>query len=187
MVKLSDKLFIYAGIFVLAMPYLFHKIAIQPTGSLAKGIYIKSGIESGEKLGSGDIVWASFKRERLLKRPDTYPLPENLPWHSFIKVVAAVPGDTINISDNGVFINAKFHGPVYKRDSQGRPITRVMTGKYQLRNGWYFVTTPHPKSYDSRYYGPVHISQMQSATPLFLLSSNNLEKYKEEQKNGSGE
>jgi type IV secretory pathway protease TraF len=166
-----DKILISFAVLVLCLPFMASDlVAIQPTGSLARGIYIKSEINS--LLKPGDIVSVSFKSEDITKRPDVYPLPDNLPWNSFIKVIAGVPGDQIDITEDKLFINGLYTGPIHSQDSKGRPLSRVMTGRYHLQKDWYFVTTPHNKSYDSRYLGPIHLSQLKIAKPLWLLPTD---------------
>ncbi len=171
MQKRFDIILVSVAVLVFSLPFVASDlVAIQPTGSLARGIYIKSGING--QLKPGDIVSVSFSSENIAERPNVYPPPSDLPWYSFIKVIAGVPGDQINITEDKLFINGLYAGPVHCQDSKGRPLSRVMTERYHLQKDWYFVTTPHPRSYDSRYYGPVHFSQLKIATPLWLLPTD---------------
>jgi conjugative transfer signal peptidase TraF len=166
-----DKILISFAVLVFCLPFVASDlIAIQPTGSLARGIYIQSDIDT--QLKPGDIVSVSFRNENIAERPNVYPLPTDLRWHSFIKVIAGVPGDQIDITEDKLFINGLYAGPIHSKDSKGRPLSRAMTGRYRLQTDWYFVTTPHPRSYDSRYYGPVKISQLKIAKPLWLLPTD---------------
>lgn len=166
--KRVDICLFIIGVMVLALPIMLKgRIAIQPTGSYARGVYIKSEIV--RELRYGDIVSVSFRDEDLAGRPDTYPLPQHLPWHSFIKIVYGMPGDLVAVSDDGFFINGQFAGPVFLKDSKGRPLSRVMDGAYMLQKGWYAVSSPHPRSYGSHYFGPVHHSQLKIAKPLWIL------------------
>lgn len=168
MIKKIDRWVIAIAMFILALSIIFgDSFAIQPTGSLTKGIYLKSDIQ--RPLKTGDIVSVSFKNEDISKRPDTYPLPKSMPWHNFIKIIAGVPGDIINVTVDGVFINGKYWGPVYNITSKGEPLKRAIDGEYRLEKDWFLTLTPKSRSYDSRYYGPVHKSQLMVAKPLFLL------------------
>jgi len=166
-----DKILVSFAVLVVCLPFIASDlIAIQVTGSLARGIYIQSDIDT--QLKPGDIVSVSFRSENIAERPNVYPLPDNLPWCSFIKVIGGVPGDQIDITKDKLFINGLYAGPIHSKDSKGRPLSRAMTGRYHLQKDWYVVTTPHHRSYDSRYYGPVHISQLKIATPLWLLPTD---------------
>jgi conjugative transfer signal peptidase TraF len=167
----TDKILISFAVLVFCLPFVASDlVAIQVTGSLARGIYIESEING--RLKPGDIVSVSFSSESIAERPNVYPPPTDLRWRSFIKVIAGVPGDRIDITEDKLFINGVYAGPIHSQDSKGRPLSRAMTGRYHLQKDWYFVTTPHPRSYDSRYYGPVHISQLKIATPLWLLPTD---------------
>jgi conjugative transfer signal peptidase TraF len=167
----TDKILISFAVLVFCLPFVASDlVAIQVTGSLARGIYIESEING--RLKPGDIVSVSFRNENIAERPNVYPPPTDLRWHSFIKVIAGIPGDRIDITEDKLFINGVYAGPIHSQDSKGRPLSRAMTGRYFLQKDWYFVTTPHNKSYDSRYLGPVHLSQLKIATPLWLLPTD---------------
>ncbi len=169
--KRFDVCFIIIAIIVVALSILADNwILIQPTRSYARGIYIQSNVI--HKFKRGDIVSISFKDKELCERPDTYPLPNHLPWHTFIKVIYGVPGDLIYVSDQRFIINGKNIGPVFEKDSKGRPLARVINGEYRLQDGWFFVSTPNPRSFGSHYFGPVHISQLKLAAPLLVLPSD---------------
>lgn len=63
-------------------------------------------------------------------------------------------------------------GQALPRDGKGRPLPSwVPPGKqYTLRTGELWVYSPHPKSLDSRYHGPVERSRIYGrATPIFLF------------------
>jgi len=171
MLNRSNRIVIGSAIVVLFSPFLLPNIMIQPTGSLARGLYLKS--ELTKKPAAGNIVSVSFKDKDVSGRSKTYPLPKNMPWKSFLKVIAGIPGDIINVSDDGIFINGKYWGPVHKVTSKGRSLLKVIDGEYRLKKDWFLTLTPHHMSYDSRYYGPVHISQLKLATALFLLPWDN--------------
>ena len=165
MLKNSDKILLGLAVVVIVLPVFFSNIIIQPTKSLPPGLYLKSKLKG--KLQVGDIVYVNFKN--IPQRPNTYPILKNMPKINFVKVIAGTFGSVINVSNDGIFINGTYWGPVFKKDSKKRPLSRTIDGEYKLTKGWFLTLTPHPKSYDSRYYGPVHISQLQMATPLILL------------------
>ncbi len=171
MLNRSNRILIGSAIVVLILPFLLPNIMIQPTGSLARGLYLKSKLT--KKPEAGNIVSISFKNKDISVRPKAYPLPKNMPWKSFIKVVAGIPGDIIKVSDDGIFINGKYWGPVHKVTSKGKDLKRIIDGEYRLKKDWFLTLTSHPMSYDSRYYGPVHITQLKLATALFLLPWDN--------------
>lgn len=99
------------------------------------------------------------------QRPDKgqlaafYPPPN--PYYPremwFTKIIVGVPGDVISHRGRLVLINGKPVGVARVTDSERR--RRLSMVKAQvIPEGFYFVWTPHPRSYDSRYadIGLVH-------------------------------
>ncbi|MCS3751502.1 conjugative transfer signal peptidase TraF [Salinibacter ruber] len=76
------------------------------------------------------------------------------------KVIAALPGDTVDVTDSGSFVNgALLPGSVpLLRDSKGRAMPRLR-GRFILPAETAWLYSGHsPRSFDSRYYGPVPLS-----------------------------
>ena len=74
-----------------------------------------------------------------------------------IKYVAAIPGDTVEVSArevdvNGTSLPISFRSKV---DSQGKPLAHVPDGTYVIPPGEIWLAGRTRKSCDSRYYGPV--------------------------------
>ena len=74
------------------------------------------------------------------------------------KSVAAVQGDFISLGQGEIRVNGVrigTHSPP-DLDSRGRPLSRVPDGTYEVGRGevW-LVSTHHPLSWDSRFFGPV--------------------------------
>ena len=87
-----------------------------------------------------------------------------------LKPVAAVAGDRFRITDEGLSINKRYVGPVYSYDTQGLPLP-VLRTSYILKEGQVFLASPYPRSFDSRYFGPVDKKDIiAEVTPLFTFS-----------------
>jgi len=75
-----------------------------------------------------------------------------------LKQVEALPGDTVLLTDEAVYINglALPTSRTQATDSQGRTLPSFPRGSYRVLPGlyWLFATT-NPNSFDSRYFGPV--------------------------------
>jgi conjugative transfer signal peptidase TraF len=71
-----------------------------------------------------------------------------------LKILAALPGDRVEITASGILVNGfrLRNSGAHAADSHGRPLTPVPVGRYRLR-GCYWLAAPHPDSWDSRYYG----------------------------------
>jgi conjugative transfer signal peptidase TraF len=89
------------------------------------------------------------------------------------KIVAAMAGDTVDVSDSGVTINGRLVPASAPRpvDHQGRPLARVAPGPSVVPAGRVFLlATHHPLSFDSRYYGAVPYSDLSAVLCRVSLS-----------------
>jgi conjugative transfer signal peptidase TraF len=86
------------------------------------------------------------------------------------KLLLALPGDQVEIGPDFVAINGQrfAHSATLQRDSSGRTLPRMSAGPYRVPAGslWLFGFND-PRSFDSRYYGPLPLSAIRSvAVPL---------------------
>ena len=86
------------------------------------------------------------------------------------KLLLALPGDDVEIKLDFIAINGhRFaHSATAPHDSEGRNLPRVPVGNFRVPPGsvWFFGFND-PRSFDSRYYGAVPLSSIQStAIPL---------------------
>jgi conjugative transfer signal peptidase TraF len=88
----------------------------------------------------------------------------------FIKVIAAVGGDILDVSQRGVSIDGKlWPGSARRRfDSHGMPITQWMHyGRLRLPSNTVLVLGTNPDSFDGRVWGPMKVSGIRARlTPL---------------------
>lgn len=78
-----------------------------------------------------------------------------------VKVLAAVPGDTVVLRRSGIRINGSSWPMSAPRliDSQGQRVDfRLIPGVYVVRAASAFLLGLHPRSWDSRYFGPLPMS-----------------------------
>jgi len=87
------------------------------------------------------------------------------PRATLLKRVVALPGDTVCIGDS-VVVNGRGIGAVAQRDSAGRALPPHTFCGPLLPNSA-FVATPAPLSFDSRYFGPVPLSTLTVAVPMW--------------------
>jgi conjugative transfer signal peptidase TraF len=85
---------------------------------------------------------------------------------SLLKIVVGLPGDDVRVDAAGVSINGRSFGPVPAADRRGRPLAPFVLSRHLLA-GEAFVATPTPGSFDSRYFGPISLSSMVVARPLW--------------------
>jgi conjugal transfer pilin signal peptidase TrbI len=72
--------------------------------------------------------------------------PIGMVW---VKIVVGLPGDKIEWHGDEVRVAGKSIGKAQPSNHQGEPLARTPAGIIPV--GHYFVATPHPDSYDSRY------------------------------------
>ena len=74
------------------------------------------------------------------------------------KVVLAAGGDEVVFDGAGIAVNGRAVAAsrAVPYDTAGRPMPHVPFGRYRLAPGEVWLFSPcHPRSYDSRYFGPV--------------------------------
>jgi conjugative transfer signal peptidase TraF len=82
------------------------------------------------------------------------------PHTPLLKPVAALPGETVCVHDDGVIIQGVFVAPVASVDGLGRPLPR-WRGCVRLGVGEVFpLSTWTPRSLDGRYVGPVRVGRL---------------------------
>ena len=142
------------------------RINLSPSAPL--GIYRLDGRPPDR----GDRVLACFpladvgRAGRYLDRP---PFRAG-PCHGFaplLKTIAGLPGDLVTVSGEAVLVNGQ---PLpgsrpLPRDSAGRPMS-VLWRSGRLEDGQYWLASPLPRSYDSRYFGPVERRAILGVAPL---------------------
>lgn len=97
---------------------------------------------------------AALAKERGYGKPG--PCPGGIA--PLLKRIAAMPGDTVVVSNAGLAVNGE---PIPRtarreRDSHGRPIPRIAEGDYAVSEGELWLVANHrARSWDSRYFGPL--------------------------------
>ncbi len=73
-----------------------------------------------------------------------------------IKLVGAENGDLVRVTTKGILVNGRpLQGPPPSVDSLGRPLRSIPARDYQLAAGELWLYSPYPKSWDSRFFGPI--------------------------------
>lgn len=136
------------------------------TDSLPHGFY---AIRPASTIKRGDIacfpIPPTIKQlvvHRRWLRPDGF----------FLKPVVALPGDHVRLnSDSFTFNHAEEpSGYVMKLDSKGRPMPTTYYRGHLSANTYFVAITDKRDSLDSRYFGPIHKSEIIGvATPLWIF------------------
>jgi conjugative transfer signal peptidase TraF len=75
-----------------------------------------------------------------------------------MKPVVAIAGDTVEYSEFGIAVNGNLlrNSAPRSRDSKGRPLVHFPFGTYRVAADMVWVVSSyHPLSFDSRYFGPI--------------------------------
>jgi conjugative transfer signal peptidase TraF len=157
------------GLAVITMLEVF--AAAKPTLLLNRspseppGLYVRAGRD----LGVGSIIafrtpsaafpYANLSMAYLHHRP-------------LLKAVAAGPGDRVCTTDGELIINGRAMAPIAKRDRQGRALPRWQGCRRMTQDELFVFSDRVPNSFDSRYYGPVHrtdvLGSYRWVAPLFM-------------------
>jgi len=90
-----------------------------------------------------------------------------------LKPVVAGAGDVVDVSDHGISVNGRFlpNTVPLSKDSKGRELQPWHFGHYAVASGTVWVASSyHPRSLDSRYFGPVPTSAIRHRLkPLLTL------------------
>jgi conjugative transfer signal peptidase TraF len=99
-------------------------------------------------------------------------------YEPMLKIVRAIPGDLVEVSAEGVAVNGDLiaNSAPLARDRADRALNAMPKGTYAVADGevW-LLSTYNPKSFDSRYFGPVASAQIEGeAAPLWIESQSSV-------------
>lgn len=91
---------------------------------------------------------------------------------ALLKPIVARQGDTVIVSEQGLWVNDQqiLTHAIRTQDSQGRPLQPVAPGVYPVEpNQLWVISTYSPHSFDSRFFGPIHIDHIHhTMRPLWV-------------------
>lgn len=119
------------GLAKIALPHL----AFNATPSLPGLVY---WVVQSDRIARGDVV--------AFRPPANRFYPDGM---GFLKVVVGLPGDSVAWRGREVLVNGRPIGLAKERASTGEALELGPAGR--LPNDRYFLWTPHPDSFDSRY------------------------------------
>jgi conjugative transfer signal peptidase TraF len=156
---------------LLALAVSFVRVNLTP--SLPRGLYCRLPVRH---VTEGLLVVLCLPPEisalyRVHARSVTGSCPDRLP--PFFKVVAATGGDIVTFGPEGLTSGGALlpSSAPRLRDSAGLPLPHAAFGTYRLRPGSVWLYAPEPRSFDSRYFGPLPAKDLlYRLTPLWLLA-----------------
>jgi conjugative transfer signal peptidase TraF len=88
-----------------------------------------------------------------------------------LKPVVAKPGDVVELSARGISVNGALlsNTAPLSKDTKGRPLEPWRFGRYLVAFGTVWVASSyHPRSFDSRYFGPISTVAIRERLKGFL-------------------
>lgn len=173
------RILIIYGVIVTSMAIVYsfmmaNGYRINQSDSMPPGLYQVSPVS--RPIQKGDNVWFcppdtpdfQYGRDVLGIIPPG-ACPGN--FLHMMKPVVAVEGDRVDVKPNGVYVNGKLvvNSQPLTRDNLGHPL-KPRLGNFHLSLGQIWVVSHfNPRSYDSRYFGPVSEKQVEGvARPVWV-------------------
>ena len=146
-------------------------LRLNDSPSMPTGLYVRASSESSSTL----VVFCPAEPFAKLSVERGYRSRGNCPdgAEPLAKPIVARPGDTVELSALGITVNGRLlanTAPLVK-DSAGRPLSHWPFGRYVVVPGTvWVVSTYSPRSFDSRYFGPVEANQVREhVRPLLTV------------------
>ena len=113
-------------------------------------------------------VFLEARRRGYLKRGNCSGALEPI-----LKVLAGLPGDEVLQTAEALFINGRAlpHSKALKTDAQGRPLPALASRRFVIRAGEGMVVGDHPRSLDSRYFGPLPLAAIEGEARPILTAN----------------
>jgi len=149
------------GALALALAAEWAGLRLNDSPSMPIGFYVRASSESRSSL----VVFCPAEPFARLSVERGYRSRGNCPdgAEPLAKPIAARPGDTLELSVLGITVNGRLlanTAPLVK-DWAGRPLSPWPFGRYVVMPGTVWVASSYsPRSFDSRYFGPVEASQV---------------------------
>ncbi len=128
-------------------------LVYNATPSLPEGFYQLDRLDHSVEARDldGKLVWLELPPALQKEIESRHYIPRGA---RLAKRVVGLPGDRWCVRDGRWSIEGQDMGPVFESDTRGRPLGHP-TGCHLLSNDEFLVATELPRSFDSRYFGPV--------------------------------
>jgi len=159
------------GALFLALAAVWAGVRLNDSPSMPTGLYVRTSSESRSSL----VVFCPAEPFARLSVERGYRSRGNCPdgAEPLAKPIAARPGDNLELSAAGMAVNGRVLPntvPLVK-DTAGRPLSHWPFGKYVVAPDTVWVASSYsPRSFDSRYFGPVEASQVREHVRPLLTS-----------------
>jgi conjugative transfer signal peptidase TraF len=90
-----------------------------------------------------------------------------------LKVLAGLPGDEVLLTGDALFINGRAvpHSKALEADDEGRPLPALASRRFVIGAGEGMFLGAHPRSFDSRYFGPLPLAAIEGEARPILTAN----------------
>lgn len=156
------------GLAALCAPALVQpsaRIVYNPSASLARGWYRIAPLASSGSLHAGSIVLVRLPASVAAFAAQRGYLPAGVP---ILKRVGAVASQPVCVRGRIVHVDGAAVATVLAHDGAHRPLQPWAPCRALAEGELFLLSDTHPASFDSRYFGPVHVSAVLGiARPLW--------------------
>lgn len=157
------------GLAALLMPLaILNRVQIvyNPSDSVPRGWY---RIGPADSLQVGSIVLARLPAPAAVQAAQRDYLPAGIP---LLKRIGAMSPQRVCMDGVSVRIDDVVVAAVMRVDGHGRPLSAWQQCRRLVHSELFLLSSTNPASYDSRYFGPVRVSEViGSAQPLWTWSA----------------
>ncbi|MET3514984.1 conjugative transfer signal peptidase TraF [Pseudacidovorax sp. 1753] len=140
-------------------------VVFNPSASVARGWYRVDARRDPSALHVGDLVLARLPAEAAALAAQRGYLPEGVP---VIKRVGAVAPQAVCVSEGWVRVDGVPVAALLGEDGARRPLHHWTQCRRLDVGELFLLSTTHPASFDSRYFGPVGVADLLGvAQPLW--------------------
>ena len=157
------------GITAAALPAAYRpsiRIVYNPSASAPLGWY---RVQATASPRVGDYVLATLSADFAALAAQRGYLPAGLP---ILKRIGAVSGQQVCWHEDVLAIDGTALGYVLRNDRQGRPLPAWRQCRRLVKGELFLFSATHAESFDSRYFGPIVVSDaLGQAVPLWTWSA----------------
>jgi len=150
-----------AGTLALTLVASWAGLRLNDSPSMPTGLYVRTSSESRSSL----IVFCPAEPFARLSVERGYRSRGTCGdgAEPLAKPIVARPGDVVELSATGIAVNGRLlpNTPPLATDTAGQPLPHWPFGRYVVAPGTVWVASTYsPRSFDSRYFGPVEARQV---------------------------
>jgi len=159
------------GVFMMGLSTIVHtpyRLLYNPSESAPRGWY---AVKPVDRLHVEDLVVVDLDEDIAALAAERQYLPRHVP---LLKRIAAMAGQRVCVTHGDVIIDIFIAAQVHATDYKGRTLPTWSQCRPLATDELFLLSNTSDASFDSRYFGPVHLSQVIGiATPIWIGHTGN--------------